>query len=253
MTRIVQVVKYGWLHAGKVRNIEKQRLVFQFAIFLDILYCFFVYKMWSNQYLEAEFWRLNDNRKEIGRIYKEKGLIRDKWQKDFIENRRFLLKYSSRKYELPNLREKRNKAYSKRFNMGSGAMVEYNVEISRQHYLNGDIVVGKNVLLAKNVFIDYSGHIIIKDNVQITNGVIIETHTHEFHSDFRASREKILQTDLIINEGAVIGSRAIILSSCHYVGKHARVGAGAVVTKDVPDYATVVGVPAKIIKISTAL
>lgn len=46
----------------------------------------------------------------------------------------------------------------------------------------------------------------------------------------------------------IIGSRAIILASCHYIGKHARVGAGAVVTHDVPDYAVVAGVPAKVIR-----
>lgn len=53
----------------------------------------------------------------------------------------------------------------------------------------------------------------------------------------------------MIEEGAVIGSRAIILNSCNYIGKNARVGAGAVVTKDVPDNAIVVGVPAHIVKI----
>lgn len=45
-----------------------------------------------------------------------------------------------------------------------------------------------------------------------------------------------------------MGSRAIILSSCHYIGKNARVGAGAVVTKDVSDNTIVAGVPAKVIK-----
>lgn len=106
------------------------------------------------------------------------------------------------------------------------------------------------MLLAKHVFIDYSGYVEIKDNVQLANGVIIETHYHSFHSDHKIGRSMINQTKLIIEDGAVIGSRAIILGSCNYIGKHARVGAGAVVTKDVPDYATVVGVPAKVIKIS---
>lgn len=46
----------------------------------------------------------------------------------------------------------------------------------------------------------------------------------------------------------MIGSRAIILDSCNYIGLHARIGAGAVVTKDVPDYSVVVGVPARVIK-----
>lgn len=37
--------------------------------------------------------------------------------------------------------------------------------------------------------------------------------------------------------------------SCHYIGKHARVGASSVVTNDVPDYAVVGGYPAKVIRI----
>ena len=82
----------------------------------------------------------------------------------------------------------------------------------------------------------------------MTNGVIIETHNHDFHSNYKESKTKISVTNLIIEEGAVIGSRAIILSSCHYIGKYARVGAGAVITKDVPNYAVVVGVPGKIVR-----
>ena len=62
-------------------------------------------------------------------------------------------------------------------------------------------------------------------------------------------RDIINVDKLLIEEGAVIGSKAIILNSCNYIGKYAGWGR-SVVTKDVPDYATVVGVPAKIIKIN---
>ena len=102
--------------------------------------------------------------------------------------------------------------------------------------------------MAKNVFIDYSGEVIIKDNVRLTNGVIIESHHHQIHSDPNTPKDIVIPTKLIIEEGAVIGSRAIILSSCHYIGKNSRIGAGAVVTKDIPDNVVAVGSPAKIIK-----
>lgn len=247
--RIKQVTAYGWKHAGQVMDMEKRGYFFRIKLFIDILYCYNVYRMWSNQYLKEQFWTLSKkSRSEVGKIYKDKGIARDAWQKDFQENRKFLYKYTSRKYELPHLREKRNKAYAKRFNMGKGGLVEYNVELSRQHYLEGTISIGENVLLAKNVFIDYSGKVIIGDNVQLTNGVIIETHEHCFHSDYKQPRSEIYPTQLLICEGVVIGSCAIVLASCHYIGKHARIGAGAVVTKDVPDYAVVVGVPAKVVK-----
>lgn len=204
--------------------------------------------MWSNQYVKEKMYSLSDaDRVTIGNHYKEIGRIRDEWQSDFRRNRQFLIKYSDFKYEHFSKRDKRTKAYTKFFNTGSNLLVESNVNISRQHYLNGTISIGNNVLLAKNVFIDYSGKVIIEDNVRLTNGVIIETHHHPFHSNYKDSHNAI-PTDLTIAEGAVVGSRAIILSSCHYIGRYSRIGAGAVVTHDVPDYAIVGGVPAKIIR-----
>lgn len=180
LKRIRQVLKYGWMHSGEITQSEHKGLCYRVRVFLDILYCYNTYRMWSNQYLKEKFWVLpKQKRNELGQQFREKGERRDKWQRDFIENRRFLERYTSRKYERPSLREKRNKAYAQRYNMGSHCMVEYDVELSRQHYLPGAISIGNHVLLAKHVFIDYSGDVIIKDRVKITNGVIIETHTHD--------------------------------------------------------------------------
>ena len=53
--------------------------------------------------------------------------------------------------------------------------------------------------------------------------------------------------EIVIKKGAWIGAGASILPGVT-VGKYAIVGAGAIVTKDVPDYAVVVGIPAKVIK-----
>ena len=249
MNRIQQVLKYGWLHAGKICESQSAGTLLRIRVFLDILYCYNHYRMWSNQYLKEDFFnKSNEERKRIGSLYLEQGIKRDEWQKDFRENRKFLIKYSNIRYEKTSLREKRNEAYRKRFGAGKGLMVEYDVNISRQHYLNGTIKIGSNVLLAKHSFIDYSGDVTIGDDVQITNGVIIETHHHPFHSDYTQPRNIVHPATLKIADGAVLGSRCIILPSCHYIGKHARVGAGAVVTKDVPDYAVVGGVPAKIIR-----
>ena len=248
--RLRQVIEYGCLHAGDITEAEKKNIFFKIKIFFDILYSFYHYKMWSNQYKKEKFYLLtSDEKKILGSKYREEGIKRDEWQKDFILNRKFLIKYSNIKYELSPFREIRNREYAKRFNTGKNLMVEYDVNISRQHYLPGTISIGNNVLLAKHVFIDYSGFVTIKDNVQLTNGVIVETHHHPFHSDWRKNREITEQSKLVIEEGAVIGSKAIIMPTCNYIGKYARVGAGAVVTKDIPDYAVAVGVPAKVVRI----
>ena len=244
-----QLLQYGWLHSGIIMTECAKGFVYRVLVFFDIISCYYNYKMWSNQYLSEKFYFLNkEDRVAIGNRYKERGIIRDNWQKDFVENRKFLLKYTSRKYEDAILREKRTLAYKKRYNMGDGCIIEYNVELSRQHYLEGTIKIGNNVLLAKNVFIDYTGHVVIEDNVQLANGVIIESHHHKQHTNPFDSQGEIVQSHCIIKEGALLGSRCIVLDSCHYIGKYARIGAGAVVTKDVPDYALVVGVPARVVK-----
>lgn len=244
--RAKQVSIYGWKHAGQIMNTERKEFFFRVKIFIDILYCYNVYKMWSNQYLKEKFWTLsNKRRNEVGEIYKHNGIIRDAWQKDFRENRKFLHKYTSRKYELSNLREKRNRAYAKRFNMGKGCFVEYNVELSRQHYLNGTISIGNNVTFAKNVFIDYSGTVIIEDDVKIANGAIIESHTH--NNFVTTANSKVIPKLIKIGKGVMIGSNAIINDSCGEIGRFACVGAGAVVRTKIPPYSIAIGNPAKVV------
>ncbi len=248
--RFKQIIKYSLIHSKSIQIKENQSSIVRFIIVADMFYCFFKYKMWSNQYLKEEFYKkVRSERELIGNEYKVKGIERDKWQKDFVENRKFLNKYNSKKYELPHLREKRNLAYKKRYNMGDNCFVEYGVELTRQHYLKGSIKIGDNVLLAKNVFIDYSGKVAIKNNVKIARGVVIESH-HRDLEEYKKGLDINIPTNLVIEEGAYIGINAIILDSCNYIGRYARIGAGAVVTKDIPDYTTVVGVPAKVIRIN---
>lgn len=250
--RAQQVLCYGWQHAG---ILAKRHNKCRLYVFLDIIYCYNHFKLWSNQYLEEDFCSLSKpRRKEIGMHYKIEGDKRDAWQKDYMQTKYFLAKWTSRRWDPMDRVVKRNKAYTEKYNAGSGLFVESNVELSRQHYLWGTIKIGRNVLLAKNVFIDYTGNVEIGNNVHLTNGVIIESHEHPYHSDYKKmndwySKEYTTPTSLKICDDVIIGSRAIVLASCHYIGEHARVGAGAVVTHDVPDYAVVVGVPAKVIRV----
>lgn len=246
--RIKQVAKYGWLHAGKISDdfFSGQKRI---RIFLDILTCYKKYMMWSNQYLKEKFWEIDKGqRASIGRKYHEANSKREEWVKDFYDNRKFLAKWS--KYEIETSakkRELRNKAYSKHYSMGKGCFVEYGVEFSRQHHLPGSIKIGNKVLFAKNIFIDYSGEIIIDDNVKFGAGVSIESHHRDLEA-FLLGKDVNIPTQLHICKGAYIGTHSIILDSCNYIGKYARIGAGAVVTKDIPDYAVAVGVPAKVVK-----
>jgi len=83
-------------------------------------------------------------------------------------------------------------------------------------------------------------------NVVISAGVNVMTHEHQFHKANWRDLDEIVPTEpTIIEDYAFIGVNALILSGCKYIGKHSVIGAGSVVTKNVPDFEIWVGNPAK--------
>jgi acetyltransferase-like isoleucine patch superfamily enzyme len=117
--------------------------------------------------------------------------------------------------------------------------------------------IGKNCIISKNVYVDtgvcVGNNVKIQNNVNIYNGVTIEDDVFlgpsmTFTNDLfpRATNADWIITKTIVKKGASIGANVTIVCGVT-IGKYAIVGAGAVVTKDVPDYALVVGNPAKAI------
>ena len=104
------------------------------------------------------------------------------------------------------------------------------------------IKIGNNVFINSNCLAMARGGIIIEDDVMIAGNVQLLSNNHDEYE-----RQVLLCEEIIIKKGAWIGAGASILSGVT-VGKYAIVGAGAIVTKDVPDYSVVVGIPAKVIK-----
>ena len=244
--RLSQIFKYGWSDAQKV---AQKNNVSRMAVFCDIVKCFFKYRLRSMQYVKENFYSLSkEDRERKGLAFKQKNSETDLWTKECFENRKFLYKWKDYKWELSGSRyHKRLMAYTKRYHLGEGCIVHYDVVLERNHGLNGTIKIGKKVTLNKHLYIDYSGDVVIEDGVKLTNGVIIESHHRDLEA-YKKGKEVNIPSSIRICENAFIGSRAIILDSCHYIGKNSRIGAGAVVTKDIPDNALAVGVPAKVIK-----
>lgn len=116
--------------------------------------------------------------------------------------------------------------------------------------------IGKNCNICDHVFIEndviIGDNVTIKSGVQIWDGVRIENDVFigpnvTFTNDPRP-RSKQYPLEFIktyIKEGASIGANATIVCGV-IIGKWAMIGTGAVVTKDVPDYALVYGVPARL-------
>lgn len=108
--------------------------------------------------------------------------------------------------------------------------------------------LGNHINIGQNCHITLAERIDIEDGVVCTARVMI-TDIHHVTDDLTIPvlDQGIVTKPVRICEGAFIGLGAMIMPGVT-VGKHAVVGAGAIVTKDVPDYATVVGAPARIVK-----
>lgn len=102
---------------------------------------------------------------------------------------------------------------------------------------------GKNVFINHSAILSASGGIEFEDGVSVAPGVRIATINHDFNN-----RHSIYTYGKVtIKKNAWIGMNVTICPGVT-IGKYAVVGAGAVVTHDIPDYAVAVGVPAKVIK-----
>ena len=86
------------------------------------------------------------------------------------------------------------------------------------------------------------GGITIEDDVMLAANVQLLSNNHDEYN-----RQVLICNEITIKKGAWIGAGVSILPGVT-IGKYAIVGAGAIVTKDVPDYAVVVGIPARVVK-----
>ena len=138
--------------------------------------------------------------------------------------------------------------------IGEGSKVWHFSHIQSGARIGRNCVLGQNVNVGNNAII--GNYCKIQNNVSIYEGVILEDHVFcgpsMVFTNVLNPRCKYPQTgsefyiETRVCEGASLGANCTILCG-NRIGAHAFVGAGAVVTKDVPDYALVVGSPANII------
>lgn len=114
---------------------------------------------------------------------------------------------------------------------------------------DGILKIGNNVGISGST-INATLSVTIDDNVLIGSGCIItdtDSHPLDYKARVHNDMKQTKSAPIHICEGAFIGARAIILKGVT-IGRHAIVGAGSVVTKDVPDYCIANGNPATINK-----
>jgi UDP-2-acetamido-3-amino-2,3-dideoxy-glucuronate N-acetyltransferase len=138
----------------------------------------------------------------------------------------------------------------------SGCKIGEGTKIWHFSHIMSNCIIGKNCNIGQNVVV--SPEVILGENVKVQNNVSIYTgviceddvflgpsmvFTNVTNPRSAVNRRGQYETT-IVKKGASIGANSTIVCG-NNIGKFAFIGAGAVVTKEVPDYALVVGNPAK--------
>ena len=123
--------------------------------------------------------------------------------------------------------------------IGEGAMV--------QGHFHGDCRLADRVWIGPQVFLDARA-LTLRESAAIGPGVKILTSAHTgMPAELPVNATDQLTRAVSVGPGADIGIGAMVLPGCR-IGRGVIVGAGAVVTKDIPDLAIAVGVPARVIR-----
>lgn len=113
-----------------------------------------------------------------------------------------------------------------------------NCNIGQNVVISPDVILGKNVKVQNNVSI-YTG-VVCEDDVFLGPSMVFTNVTNPRS----AVNRKNQYAKTLVKKGATVGANATVVCG-NDIGKYAFIGAGAVVTKSVPDYALVVGNPAR--------
>jgi UDP-2-acetamido-3-amino-2,3-dideoxy-glucuronate N-acetyltransferase len=136
--------------------------------------------------------------------------------------------------------------------IGAGTKIWHFSHVMRGARIGCDCILGQNVFVGPNAVI--GDRVKIQNNVSVYEGVVLEddvfcgpscvfTNVDRPRSAFPAGSARYAKT--LVRSGATLGANATIVCG-HTLGEHSFVGAGSVVTKDVPAHAIVYGNPARI-------
>jgi len=133
--------------------------------------------------------------------------------------------------------------------IGPGTRIWHWVHIGPTAEIGADCSLGQNVYVGKAKI---GNNVKIQNNVSVYDAVVLEddvfcgpsmVFTNVINPRSHVNR-KLQYQQTLVRRGATIGANAVILCG-NSIGSYAMIGAGAVITKDVPDYALIVGNPGR--------
>ena len=237
----------------KTFSLRKKNRINAIYVYCDMVRCCMKYQIGTNHYVDRELWKIpqEEKTKVLQKMYEDIATNRA-WNKMYIENWKFLNEYSAFKYETSDrMRQRRKKAYIRQYGLPESFSCQYGVKIIREHWGWGQIKAGENLCIARDVDIDITGDLTFGDDVNISEGAKFLTHAHDYDNILGKeiiSSDMAYVSPLVVGDDVHFGARCIILASCNHIGSHSVIGAGAIVTHDVPEWAIVAGNPARVIK-----
>jgi acetyltransferase-like isoleucine patch superfamily enzyme len=123
--------------------------------------------------------------------------------------------------------------------LGNRVQVRYDSKILPHVTIHNSVFIGPHC--------DIGSHTVLEDNVTLADYVCILGDTHDYTNPERRAGEMYSLGETRIGKGAWIGYRVIILPQVRSIGPGAVIGAGSVVTKDIPAHCVAVGNPARVV------
>lgn len=128
------------------------------------------------------------------------------------------------------------------YSFGAGCSIQSSVKFK------GDIIMGNGCSLSNNVFLAASGggRIVFGDYVMVGPNSVVVAFTHGTTPSRPMVLQKTIGKDIVVQDDVWIGANCTITPGVH-IGRGSIIGAGAVVTSNIPAYSIAVGAPARVI------
>lgn len=144
---------------------------------------------------------------------------------------------------IPNDMKRRSELMEAMFsNIGKNSWIESPIRFSYGTHIH----IGDHFYSNFNLTLIDDAHITIGNNVLIGPNVVISTAGHPENTDIRHQGYQYSK-DITIEDGVWIGAQVVVLPGVR-IGKNSIIGAGSVVTKDIPENVVAYGVPCRVIR-----